>query len=183
MHSPSSREQRGRQVPAYGETYGETGPRKRRGRSANERPHGHPQEPPDREAREARGGAEGSTAFPHEAVSVEFAAFRALYQSRYQQYARSRLADPETADIVVRMAFDELAQKWEQALRSPHTNAFAWMLLTRHIRTSAQAPEETAAAGHSPAGHTDDTRILHEDLGISFTEATEMMGHTAPRPR
>jgi hypothetical protein len=112
---------------------------------------------------------------------VEFSAFCALYQSRYQQYARSRLADPETADIVVRMAFEELAQKWEQALRSPHTNAYAWMLLARHIRTSAQAPEE--AAGHSLAARTDDTRILHEDLGISFTEATEMMGHTAPRHR
>ena len=179
IHSASSREQRVRKGPAYEET----GPQERRARPVDERPHGHPQEPHGQESPESQGGTEGPVTAPHEAVSVEFAAFRALYQSRYQQYARSRLADPETADIVVRMAFDELAQKWEQALRSPHTNAFAWMLLTRHIRTSAQAPEETEAPGHSPAGHTDDTRILHEDLGISFTEATEMMGHTAPRPR
>ncbi|WP_326692467.1 MULTISPECIES: hypothetical protein [unclassified Streptomyces] len=179
VHSLSSREQPAQQCPE-GE---ESGPEEARECPDDERPYGHPQEPRDRDDRESRGEPDASAAPPHGDVSVEFAAFCALYQSRYQQYARSRLADAETADVVVRMAFEELAQKWEQALRSPHTNAYAWRLLTRHVRTSAQAPEEAGAAGHSLAGHADDTRILHEDLGFSFTEATEMMGHAAPRHR
>lgn len=128
---------------------------------------------------------------------VAFTAFCALYRTRYLQYAQSCLPDPHTADIAVRMAFAELAEQWDQALRSPHTNAYAWRLLNRHISVR----ERPTGADRAPAGprdggksaaqgdrsllpdHTNETRILHHDLGIPFGEATELMGHASPRPR
>ncbi|WP_345945332.1 hypothetical protein SALCHL_006051 [Streptomyces albus subsp. chlorinus] len=137
---------------------------------------------------------EGSPPERASEVPVEFAAFCALYQGRYLQYAHSRLADPQTAAVAVRLAFTELAEQWEQALRSPHTNAYAWQLLNRHIRVHAGATakdgaEDVARTGESQADpsllpeHTNGTRILHQDLGMPFVEATELMGHTTPRPR
>lgn len=142
---------------------------------------------------------------PERDVPVEFAAFCALYRQRYLAYAHSRLADARQADTAVRLAFAELADQWDQALRSPHTNAYAWRLLTRHIRTHVRAAAERdeqqedgeQKAGEQESGdsrtgrrdhsflpdHADDARILHRDLGMPLLEATEMMGHTAPRPR
>ncbi|MBQ0863513.1 hypothetical protein ACH4RA_03535 [Streptomyces smyrnaeus] len=130
---------------------------------------------------------------------MEFAAFCALYRQRYLAYAHSRLADARQADTAVRLAFAELADQWDQALRSPHTNAYAWRLLTRHIRTHVRAAEldEQQEDGEQKDGdsrtgrrdhsflpdHADDARILHRDLGMPLLEATEMMGHAAPRPR
>ncbi|MBO8187659.1 hypothetical protein [Streptomyces spirodelae] len=173
-------------------------------------------------------------------VPVEFAAFCALYRQRYLEYAHSRLSDARRADSAVRQALAELAEQWDQALRSPHTNAYAWRVLTQHIRAHAHPPtpqerngqdgngdgdgeervrhekarqekdrhekdrreeEQQEEAGSRPAehcessppphhggrsflpDHTDDARILHQDLGMPLLEATEMMGHTAPRPR
>jgi hypothetical protein len=121
-----------------------------------------------------------------EGVPVEFAAFCALYQQRYLEYALSRLADARQADAVVRRALAELADQWDQALRSPHTNAYAWRLLSRHVHAHAQAAQDTRT-GHLDRSflpdHTDDARILHRDLGMPLLEATEMMGHTTPRHR
>ncbi|WP_369205888.1 hypothetical protein [Streptomyces sp. PU-14G] len=126
-------------------------------------------------------------------MPVEFAAFCALYRSRYLQYALSRLADQRTADIAVRTAFAQLAEQWDQALRSPHTNAYAWRLLNGHISALEETADEAGGGATGPKGqragrsllpdHTNETRILHHDLGIPFMEATEMMGHASPRPR
>ncbi|MGI5347130.1 hypothetical protein ACQEU8_02915 [Streptomyces sp. CA-250714] len=129
-------------------------------------------------------------------VPVEFAAFCALYRHRYLEYAHSRLADARQADTAVRLAFAELADQWDQALRSPHTNAYAWRILNRHVRTHARAAEEErdgqeddaeGRTGHHDSSflpdHADDARILHRDLGMPLLEASEMMGHTTPRPR
>ncbi|WP_243082165.1 hypothetical protein [Streptomyces sp. 891-h] len=174
-------------------------------------------------------------------VPVEFAAFCALYRQRYLEYAHSRLSDARQADSAVRQALAELAEQWDQALRSPHANAYAWRVLTQHIRAHAHPPtpherdgrdeggeekDGQEAAGQTMAGHektrqekdereeelhedgegrpaehressppphhddrsflpdhTDDARILHRDLGMPLLEATEMMGHTTPRPR
>ncbi|UNT00395.1 hypothetical protein MMF93_30945 [Streptomyces tubbatahanensis] len=126
-------------------------------------------------------------------MPVEFAAFCALYRTRYLQYAHSRLADQPTADIAVRAAFAQLAEQWDQALRSPHTNAYAWRLLNRHISALEETADEAGGEAARPTAHgagrsllpdhTNETRILHQDLGIPFVEATEMMGHASPRPR
>ncbi|MDF4252036.1 hypothetical protein [Streptomyces sp. WMMB303] len=126
---------------------------------------------------------------------MAFTAFCVLYRQRYLEYAHNRLADARQADAVVHLAFAELAAQWDQALRSPHTNAYAWRLLSRRIRDHAPrtADEREEHRGdESPADHgdhaflpdhTDDTRVLLQDLGMPLLEATEMMGHTAPRPR
>ncbi|MEW2219715.1 hypothetical protein AB0939_10470 [Streptomyces sp. NPDC006990] len=126
---------------------------------------------------------------------MAFTAFCVLYRQRYLEYAHNRLADARQADAVVRLAFAELADQWDLALRSPHTNAYAWRLLSRRIRDHAHGAADEPGerpGGESPAGHeghaflpdhTDDTRVLLQDLGMPLLEATEMMGHTAPRPR
>ncbi|MGP3977684.1 hypothetical protein ACTWQF_27450 [Streptomyces sp. 8N114] len=124
---------------------------------------------------------------------MEFAAFCALYQHRYREYAHSRLSDARQADTAVRLAFAELADQWDQALRSPHTNAYAWRLLNRHIRAGAAEEERDgredveSRAEHQDRSflpdHADEARILHQDLGMPLPEASEMMGHTTPRPR
>ncbi|WP_307808401.1 hypothetical protein [Streptomyces oryzae] len=129
-------------------------------------------------------------------VPVEFAAFCALYRDRYREYAHSRLDDAGQADTAVRLAFAELADQWDQALRSPNTNAYAWQLLNRHLRTHTHVAEEAERDGQeesvSRAGlqdrsflpdHADGARILHQDLGMPLPEASELMGHTTPRPR
>ncbi|MEU2608965.1 hypothetical protein [Streptomyces albus] len=140
----------------------------------------------------AESGLRHDSPDPESNLPVEFAAFCALYRGRYLQYANSRLSDPRTADIAVHLALTELAQQWQEALRSPHTNAYAWRLLNRHISIHACSTDGTGPQdGGGPGGrtgmslltdHTNETRILHQDLGMPFDEATELMGHASPRP-
>ncbi len=50
---------------------------------------------------------------------MAFIAFCVLYRQRYLEYAHNRLADARQADTVVSLAFAELADQWDQALRQP----------------------------------------------------------------
>ncbi|MER5973643.1 hypothetical protein ABT112_28640 [Streptomyces sp. NPDC002055] len=111
------------------------------------------------------------------AFCLEYTAFRELHLDWYLRYAYVRVGEWTRATHCVEAVFDALSAGWATALRSACPAARAWQLLRD------QAGERTTCAeGHSWSVHCllhdaqADTVLLHHRLGLSITQAADLMG-------
>lgn len=108
--------------------------------------------------------------------SLEYEAFRQLYERPYLAYARLRTGDAGRAAQAVTEAFAALASQWQKALRSECLAADAWNILNTAVGVAVEfRPGGSQRRCHLTTVQADAVR-LHHRLGLTLQNTAALMG-------
>ncbi|MFF7249936.1 sigma factor-like helix-turn-helix DNA-binding protein [Embleya sp. NPDC008237] len=113
-----------------------------------------------------------------------FTAFRLRHHHPYHRYAHTRVEDRHRAAAAVEGAFDELAARWDEILRTANPARDAWRVLTAAVtaaagsRDRAGRPLRDLARALPP--EQVDALVLHYRLGMTLTTTADLIGVDAP---
>ncbi|MEV7644251.1 hypothetical protein AB0O32_30435 [Streptomyces rubiginosohelvolus] len=108
--------------------------------------------------------------------SLEYNAFRQLYERPYLAYAHLRTGDAGRAAQAVAEAFTALSSRWTQALRSECLAADAWSILNTAVGVAVEfRPDGSQRRCHLTTVQADAVR-LHHRLGLTLQETAALMG-------
>ncbi|MFK0132325.1 RNA polymerase sigma factor [Streptomyces rubiginosohelvolus] len=107
--------------------------------------------------------------------SLEYDAFRQLYERPYLAYARLRTGDAGSATQVVVEAFAALSARWAEALRSECLAADAWNILNTAVGVATELHPGSQRRCHLTTVQADAVR-LHHRLGLTLQDTAALMG-------
>ncbi|MFE3205812.1 sigma factor-like helix-turn-helix DNA-binding protein [Embleya sp. NPDC059237] len=113
-----------------------------------------------------------------------FVAFRRRHHTPYHRYARTRVED-RRADTAVDDAFAELAECWDEIMRSANPAGHAWRVLHAAVAAADTGPPQAPETARDTLHRTlppdqADAVVLHYRLGMTLTTAADLMGLEVP---